>query len=286
MQVLSVISTKGGISKTATVANLGGFLADTGLRVVDLEVQPTLSSYFMPLKSAVGGRRHLRLHFEKPNSEEMRGMMPADIQLPVGQIYPDPERLFRSARRDQLDELARSMAAIGLIHPVIVCREGLRWLLVCGERRLEAARRLGWEKISARPMPCAPPALRSIIRAAENLHRSSFSLIEMTDVVLSVKEAGMPVEVVAQALGRPTAWVEGLLGMARDPVARVLLDADRLASVEAWKQFVGLRPAARKQLLQCDEPITRERCERAARGRRRPPRSSAERRGRAQDSRA
>jgi len=212
-------------------------------------------------------------------------MMPADIQLPVGQIYPDPDRLFRSTRRDQLDELAQSMAAIGLIHPVVVCREGLRWLLVCGERRLEAARRLGWERISARPMSYAPPALRSVIRATENLHRIPFALIEMTDVVLSLKEAGMPVEVIAQALGRPTAWAEGLLGMARDPVARVLLDAERLASVEAWEQFMGLRPAARKRLLESDEPITRERCERAARGRLSRWRSSAERRGRAQDSR-
>jgi len=208
-------------------------------------------------------------------------MMPADIRLPVGQIYPDPDRLFRSARRAHLDELAQSMAAIGLIHPVIVCREGLRWLLVCGERRLEAARRLGWERISARRMPYAPPALRSVIRAAENLHHNPFALIEVTDVALSLKEAGMPVEVVAQALGRPTAWVEGLLGMARDPVARVLLDADRLASVEAWEQFMALRPAARKQLLESDEPITRERCEHTARSQRKPPRSSAERRGRA-----
>jgi chromosome partitioning related protein ParA len=57
MQVLSVISTKGGVGKTATVANLGGFPADTGPRVllIDLDVQPTLSSYFTLVKRAVGG---------------------------------------------------------------------------------------------------------------------------------------------------------------------------------------------------------------------------------------
>jgi ParB/RepB/Spo0J family partition protein len=207
-------------------------------------------------------------------------MMPADIRLPVGQIYPDPDRVFRCARRDHLDELTQSMAAVGLIHPVTVCREGLRWLLVCGERRLEAARRLGWERISARPIPYAPPALRSVIRAAENLHRNPFALIEMTDVVLSLKEAGMPAEVMARALGRESAWVQGLLAMARDPVARALLDADRLSSVEAWEHFMGLPPMARKRLLQSDEPVTSEGCARAGRGRRRrPPRSSPARHG-------
>ncbi|QNM99059.1 ParA family protein [Chitinimonas koreensis] len=48
MQVVSVISTKGGVGKTTTAANLGGFIADAGLRVLllDLDIQPTLSSYF------------------------------------------------------------------------------------------------------------------------------------------------------------------------------------------------------------------------------------------------
>jgi len=51
MQVVSVISTKGGVGKTTVTANLGGLLADAGLRVLllDLDVQPTLSSYYEPL---------------------------------------------------------------------------------------------------------------------------------------------------------------------------------------------------------------------------------------------
>lgn len=208
------------------------------------------------------------------------------VRLPVGEIYPDPDRPLRRVSSESLDELAQSMAAIGLIHPIIVCREGLRWLLVCGERRLEAARRLGWERIFARPIPYAPPAVRSVIRAAENIHRSTFSLIEMTDVLLSLKETGTSVEAVAQALGRKTAWVEALLAMAQDPIARVLLDTDRIASVEAWEQFMGLPSTARRRLLQSDAPITRERCERVVRNRRRKPsRSSANRRERTQEPR-
>lgn len=197
----------------------------------------------------------------------IRAMSPMteNVRLPVGQIYPDPDRPRRPLRGEYLDELAQSMAAIGLIHPVIVCREGLRWLLVCGDRRLEAARRLGWKMICARAIPTLPPALRSVIWAAENLHRSAFSLIEMIDVVLSLKEAGMASEAAAQALGRKTTWVEALLAMARDPIARALLEAGRICSVEAWQQLMGLPSAARRRLLQSDEPITAERCERAVR---------------------
>ena len=48
MRVMSIISTKGGVGKTTMAANLGGYAADAGLKVLllDLDVQPTLSSYF------------------------------------------------------------------------------------------------------------------------------------------------------------------------------------------------------------------------------------------------
>ena len=57
MRVVSIVSTKGGVGKTTTAANLGGFAADAGLRVllVDLDVQPTLSSYFALTEQASGG---------------------------------------------------------------------------------------------------------------------------------------------------------------------------------------------------------------------------------------
>lgn len=57
MQVIAIISTKGGVGKTTVAANLGGFIADAGLRVllVYLDVQPTLSSYYELTYRAAGG---------------------------------------------------------------------------------------------------------------------------------------------------------------------------------------------------------------------------------------
>lgn len=57
MHIFSVISTKGGVGKTTAAANLGGLLADAGKRVLllDLDIQPTLSSYFDLSYEAPGG---------------------------------------------------------------------------------------------------------------------------------------------------------------------------------------------------------------------------------------
>jgi chromosome partitioning related protein ParA len=57
MHVIAIISTKGGVGKTTVAANLGGFIADAGQRVllIDLDVQPTLSSYYALTHRATGG---------------------------------------------------------------------------------------------------------------------------------------------------------------------------------------------------------------------------------------
>ena len=57
MRVISVVSTKGGVGKTTVTANLGGLLADAGLRVLllDLDTQPTLSSYYALSRAAPAG---------------------------------------------------------------------------------------------------------------------------------------------------------------------------------------------------------------------------------------
>jgi ParB family transcriptional regulator, chromosome partitioning protein len=45
-----------------------------------------------------------------------------------------------------IDALAANIGELGLLHPVVVRRDGL---LVAGERRLEACKRLGWRSIPA-----------------------------------------------------------------------------------------------------------------------------------------
>ncbi len=54
---ITIMSTKGGVGKTTQSANLGGILADLGQRVllVDADIQPTLSSYFVLTHLAENG---------------------------------------------------------------------------------------------------------------------------------------------------------------------------------------------------------------------------------------
>lgn len=55
--VVTVLSTKGGVTKSTNAANISAFCADHGLKVlmIDTDVQPSLSSYYKTVNNAPGG---------------------------------------------------------------------------------------------------------------------------------------------------------------------------------------------------------------------------------------
>lgn len=57
MKVCTIMSTKGGIGKTTDCATLGAFCADAGIRtlLIDLDMQPSLSSFYQIKEEARGG---------------------------------------------------------------------------------------------------------------------------------------------------------------------------------------------------------------------------------------
>jgi len=64
MKIASIVSTKGGPGKTTVTANLGAFCADANLRtlLIDLDTQPSLSSFYRIENEAQGGTYQLIAH--------------------------------------------------------------------------------------------------------------------------------------------------------------------------------------------------------------------------------
>ena len=130
MQVVSIISTKGGVGKTTTAANLGGLAADAGLRVLllDLDVQPTLSSYYELAHRAPGGIYELLAFNERDLGRLVSRTIIAGldlvlsndhrVELPVGQLLATRPHVQRQqpAREDVLvDLLARLARQLGVV---------------------------------------------------------------------------------------------------------------------------------------------------------------------------
>jgi len=87
--------------------------------------------------------------------------------FPVDRITVDRDARQRR-ELENIDELAGSIERDGLINPIIIEKSGV---LVVGERRLEAVKKLGWEKIQVQFAEDLPPEKLRRIELQENICR-------------------------------------------------------------------------------------------------------------------
>jgi N6-adenosine-specific RNA methylase IME4 len=113
-----------------------------------------------------------------------------------------------------VDALARSMADLGLLQPIVIRPDDR---LIAGHRRLAAARLLGWTDI-----PVTVVDLDSVVRGefAENAVRKDFTLSE----AVAIKRALEPIERAAakERMASPEKFSEQAKGNALDKVATVV----------------------------------------------------------------
>jgi ParB/RepB/Spo0J family partition protein len=101
--------------------------------------------------------------------------------VPICSIVVDRAKRQRQFLDEEIQSLADNIARRGLLNPIIVEPMRLpevaedKYLLIAGERRLEAMRRLGWVHIPARQLSDLSPSERTLIEWAENVHRKDLT---------------------------------------------------------------------------------------------------------------
>ncbi len=113
-------------------------------------------------------------------------------ELPLSAIRPNPRQPRSVFDEDALDELASSLAEIGLLQPIVVRPMGHvpvdspvppgvslapAYEIVAGERRFRCAQQLGWDTI---PAMVRPTDDADLLRDAllENVHRAALNPLE------------------------------------------------------------------------------------------------------------
>jgi ParB/RepB/Spo0J family partition protein len=170
-------------------------------------------------------------------------------RLPLDQIDVPRARI----RRDlgTIEDLAVSLDSFGLLHPVHVYASHGRYRLVAGERRLEAARKLGWDSIDA--MVREPNENDLLLELVENTQRKWLSDAEEADALIRlVREMGCEMKEVAAQAGRSEAYVSKRVRVFEDPVLRRAVEHNQLP-VSVAEEFLGLpaseRPAWVKRAI-------------------------------------
>ena len=100
-------------------------------------------------------------------------------------------QIKKRIRKDfgNLNELAESMNIHGLMNPIVVTRE---LILIAGQRRLEAAKKLGWETIEASIVDVPSKIVKMEMEIEENLHRKAFTTDEIVDAYAKLEKLRNP----------------------------------------------------------------------------------------------
>jgi ParB family chromosome partitioning protein len=179
------------------------------------------------------------------------------LDIPVGDILPNPDQPRREFPYAELLELAQSIGENGLLNPISVTFAGGRPVLVAGERRLRAAEMLGM-----RTVPCLPVTAddrdRAVLGLLENLQRQDLNPMEEARGYLSLmRDYGLTQEETARSVGRSRPAVANALRLLTlQPELRELVETGLLSAGHA-RALIPLNNDPR-QLDAANEVIARE----------------------------
>ncbi len=99
------------------------------------------------------------------------------LELPIGQIRPNPHQPRKEFAPEELEELAQSISQVGVLQPLSVRKTPEGWQLIAGERRLRAAERAGLSCVPCLPVE-ADDDTSALLALVENLQRKDLDVWE------------------------------------------------------------------------------------------------------------
>lgn len=101
-------------------------------------------------------------------------------------IIQDRDREYFDQQK--MKELVESIQQVGLITPIAVSKEGDKYRLIAGERRVRAHKELGYEEIEAHILSPEDELEAKIMELAENVKRQDLTPREEVEAILRIHE--------------------------------------------------------------------------------------------------
>ncbi len=175
------------------------------------------------------------------------------IEIPVGNIDPNPHQPRSHMDPEKLNELAVSIREHGIIQPIIVTQGALpdHYTLVAGERRLLAARQAGLETIPA-ILREATEQQRLELALIENVQRTDLGPLEAAEAYRQLdEEFGLSHEEIAVRVAKSRVTITNTLRLLKlPPVVRQALAEERISEGHARALLALPTPQAQTAALQ------------------------------------
>ena len=165
---------------------------------------------------------------------------PGYQEIPVSSVVPNPYQPRREFHPDHIKELADSIAAEGLLQPIVVRLVDGKYQLIAGERRWRAFQSLKLKAIPARIVQ-AGNSSAATMALIENLQREGLNPIEEAHGYASlIRDFDLTQEAVSERVGKGRATIANSLRLlVLEPEVQGFLGSGMLSTGHA-KVLLGL----------------------------------------------
>ncbi len=184
------------------------------------------------------------------------------VDLPIAEVHADPRQVrsdfvadvLSAEDQEDLDGLARNIAAIGIHNPIHVRPDAEGgYVIISGERRWRAAGIAGLETV-----PCLVASegeldagRNTLTQLSENLQRSNLKLLDVAHALKRcLDETSLGQAELAKELGKSKSWVSKYLALLKaEGPFRAALDEGLLGNPETARMFGRLARGQQERLL-------------------------------------
>src|SRR5688500_12647497 len=146
-----------------------------------------------------------------------REAAPAGNEIDIDLIRPNPEQPRTRFAAGALEELAQSIAANGVVQPIVLRRSGTGYEIVAGERRWRAAQLAGLRKIPAAIKEVSDDKLLELA-LIENIQREELNPIEEASAYRKlIDTVGLTQEAIAASVGKDRTLIATSLRLLKLP---------------------------------------------------------------------
>ena len=179
-------------------------------------------------------------------------------EVDIKDIEPNPTQPRRNFDQEALDELATSIAQLGVIQPITLKRRADgKYIIISGERRWRAAQQAGLERLPAYIRDVDDENLHAMA-LVENIQRENLNAIEIAlRMQRLIEECGLTQEAMAEKVGKKRSTVSNYMRLLSLPSEMQLAlkegiismgHAKALATLDYEDQIKALKRCVRKGL--------------------------------------
>lgn len=132
-------------------------------------------------------------------------------EIEIDRIFPNENQPRKNFDEEALNELTQSIKLHGVINPIVVNKEGERFMIIAGERRYRAATIAGLKTIPAIVMDIGEKKVREIA-LIENLQREDLNAVEAAKGIKELMDRyGLTQEQVSERISKSRSNVANYL---------------------------------------------------------------------------